>query len=253
MQKVIPAAALASHVASVIDCFTELLSLADISAYDIQTRAGKNISNTQDAEADEFQEEDDDTKGKDVDMFETKIIINQENDIVQIIEGFLKILDHCLGTKRTEDSQEERDTRAKLHQLGREGMQDRFGFFSNLFGLFSDSSNDVPRDVNEELKKTIYENAGKILSACINCWNDIDIYRPREFFFTTLGIFQYNDEDKIQIKRQIDTDKEWIAHLQGLSQPLDKSVSNQQRQNTEMPTNSKGLLDQYHQYSFNPI
>ena len=55
--------------------------------------------------------------------------------------------------------------------------------------------------MNEELKRTIYAKADKILSACINCWNDIDIYRAREFFFTTLGVFSYNDDDKISIRK----------------------------------------------------
>lgn len=38
-----------------------------------------------------------------------RIVINQENDIVQLVEGFLKILDHCLGSKRSHSTQEERD------------------------------------------------------------------------------------------------------------------------------------------------
>ena len=43
MQKVIQPVDLARHVGSLVDCFSDLLERTDISAYDIQTRAGKNF------------------------------------------------------------------------------------------------------------------------------------------------------------------------------------------------------------------
>ena len=45
MQKVVQPEKLAGHVKNLIDCFCELLNLADISAYEAQTRAGKNLIN----------------------------------------------------------------------------------------------------------------------------------------------------------------------------------------------------------------
>ena len=33
-----------------------------------------------------------------------------ETDIVQIVEGFMQILDHCLGIRRQDMSEEERET-----------------------------------------------------------------------------------------------------------------------------------------------
>ena len=50
MQKVMTAPELAMHVRSLVDTFAELLNLADISAYDIQMRAGKNFINIGDGE-----------------------------------------------------------------------------------------------------------------------------------------------------------------------------------------------------------
>ena len=38
---------------------------------------------------------------------EFNIVINQENDIVQLLEGFINILKHCLGTMQSEDSIEQ--------------------------------------------------------------------------------------------------------------------------------------------------
>ena len=64
------------------------------------------------------------------------------------------------------------------------------------------------------LKDKIYEKSEIILTACINCWNDIDIYRAREFFFTTLGMFSYNVEDKILIEKQIKNDDAIANQLQ---------------------------------------
>ena len=49
--------------------------------------------------------------------------------------------------------------------------------------------------------------SGRILNACIRCWNDIDVYRAREFFFTTLGMFSYHDDDKSAIERQMRSDE----------------------------------------------
>jgi len=41
-----------------------------------------------------------------------------------------------------------------------------------------------------------------ILSACLNCWNDFDVFRAREFFFTSLGMFGFNDEDRSTVEKR---------------------------------------------------
>ena len=53
MQKVMPADALALHIGSLVDTFAELLNKADISAYDLQMRAGKNFINMGDGDEEE--------------------------------------------------------------------------------------------------------------------------------------------------------------------------------------------------------
>ena len=110
---------------SLIDTYADLLDKADISAYDTQMRAGKNLVNMGDADEDE--EEALNQNDQPVYRFEAKICINQENDIVQLLEGFLKILDHCLGTKRKDDSKEEQEILSKRRLLGRDVGQN-FGF-----------------------------------------------------------------------------------------------------------------------------
>lgn len=108
MQKVLPALPLAAHVGSLVDTFSALLEHADISAYEIQTRAGKNL-NIRDADDEDDELEQDDPSEK-KDPFTRSLEINQENDIVQIVEGFMQILDHCLGIRRQDMSEEERET-----------------------------------------------------------------------------------------------------------------------------------------------
>jgi len=110
---------------------------------------------------------------------------------VQLLEGFLHILDHCLGTKRKDDGMEEQEQLRNRQLLGRDLGRNR-GFLDSLLGMFSSEGEVIHQEVDEALKDKIYEKSERILSACINCWNDIDIYRAREFFFTTLGMFSYN-------------------------------------------------------------
>ena len=53
MQKVISAEVLANHVGSLVDTFADLLDKADISAYDTQMRAGKNLVSMGDVDEDD--------------------------------------------------------------------------------------------------------------------------------------------------------------------------------------------------------
>ena len=38
---------------------------------------------------------------------------------------------------------------------------------------------------------------------CLNCWNDLDIFKVRESFFTRLGIFPYHEKDAERIQDNI--------------------------------------------------
>jgi len=123
-----------------------------------------------------------------------------------LIEGFKDILDHCLGTKKAEQTQEQRELDQRLQQLGAERNQDR-GFFKWLFG----SSQQSYDDANALLKDAVAEKAQAILTACLSCWNDVDVFRAREYFFTTLGMFAYNDEDRSTVKKRLETAEAFVA------------------------------------------
>lgn len=42
-----------------------------------------------------------------------------------------------------------------------------------------------------------------IILSCINIWNDFELYRVRNFFFTRMGVFPYHKEDDKRMDSQI--------------------------------------------------
>ena len=132
---------------------------------------------------------------------EPKIVINQENDIVQLLEGFLNILDYCLGKKREDESLEEQNIIRNRQLLGRDNQGNR-NLLERFITIFSSEGEQIQPESNAAIREAIFEKSDIILTACINCWNDIDIFRAREFFFTALGMFSYNVEDKMSIEKQ---------------------------------------------------
>ena len=202
MQKVMPAELLAQHIGSLVDTFAELLNKADISAYDIQIRAGKNFINMGDGDEEEDEGLNRSHKpSQDKENEEPKIVINQENDIVQLLEGFLNILDYCLGKKREDESLEEQNIIRNRQLLGRDNQGNR-NLLERFITIFSSEGEQIQPESNAAIREAIFEKSDIILTACINCWNDIDIFRAREFFFTALGMFSYNVEDKMSIEKQ---------------------------------------------------
>lgn len=257
MQKLISPEVLAIHVGSLVDTFAQLLNKADISAYDIQVRAGKNLlSGVGEADEDEEEAGEADEEGSKVIIRasqldngeELNFVINQENDIVQLLEGFLQILDHCLGTKRRYDSLEEQEILRNRQLLGRDRLRNR-GIFDGFFGIFSSETEETQPEMSAVLQDKIYEKSEIILTSCINCWNDIDIYRSREFFFTTLGMFSYNVDDKIQMEKQIKSDEGVANHLQ----KRDNYINTDGAVQTEKDKSSEDLLTIYLYGNFNSI
>lgn len=94
----------------------------------------------------------------------------------------------------------------KLMMLGRV-ENTRRNVIMNVFSFFFDDTLENIDDVNQTLRSAIVDKADSILSATVNCWNDIDIFRAREYFFTTMGLFTYHDEDKEKLEKQIKTDE----------------------------------------------
>ena len=80
----------------------------------------------------------------------------------------------------------------------------------------------------------VAEKSDQILSACLNCWNDLDAFRAREFFFTKLGVFGFNEDDMVTIDKRLkdnqghgkkgkasrSSNKKPKSHLQKCSNPI---------------------------------
>lgn len=120
------------------------------------------------------------------------------------------------------------------------------------FSFFGDSE-EVNDDVNEELKQAIFDKKEKILSACLNCWNDFDVFRAREYFFTTLGTFSYNDEDRNAIEKKITGDRDFQSLLQQRATGEFVHVDKDGNQRIDQPKSSAELLTSYLDLKFNSI
>lgn len=53
------------------------------------------------------------------------------------------------------------------------------------------------------VKRALFDEISKILLGCLNCWNDLDVFKVRECFFTRLGIFPYHEKDAEKINDNI--------------------------------------------------
>ena len=49
------------------------------------------------------------------------------------------------------------------------------------------------------MKRALFDQISKILLGCLNCWNDLDVFKVRECFFTRLGIFPFHEKDAEKI------------------------------------------------------
>ena len=197
MHKVLESDQLVGHVNKIIDCFCSLLKTADVSAYESNKRAGKII-----IQNDKLDEEDeslpaDRPAALQRDPYKPFIEITQENEVLQLIKGFKTILNHCLGILTAEDEaaalQQER-----LQSLGQ--VDDRQ---SGLMGWLFGPRTIVNEDANRQLKEAVAEKSDMILIACLSCFNDLDVFRAREFFFTSLGMFGFNEDDRSTIEKKV--------------------------------------------------
>lgn len=139
--------------------------------------------------------------------------------------------------------------------LGQEDTSRR-GLWTKMIGFsFFGDSLEVNGGVvvNEELKQAIFDKKEKILSACLNCWNDFDVFRAREYFFTTLGTFSYNDEDRNVIEKKITGDRDFQSLLQHRSTSDFVHVDKDGNQRIDQPKSSAELLTSYMDKKFNSI
>ena len=139
MQKVLQTEQLVGHVHTLIDVFCNLLQIVDVSAYESHKRAGKLIA------ASDKSDESVDTQSsvrQHSALSLDDLVIEHENEVLQLIEGFETILNHCLGIVTAEDTEAARQ-QERLQQLGAANNSE-----SGLFGWLFGSNPIINFDVN---------------------------------------------------------------------------------------------------------
>jgi hypothetical protein len=111
-----------------------------------------------------------------------------------IIHGLKSLLSTCLGI--TDESEAFEDTiEDQLKDLGKASQVEANSY--SIFNLFRAKEVAGPRDPNKVVKEAIFNEMKNIIVSCINIWNDSDLYRVRNYFFTRMGVFPYHrDDDK---------------------------------------------------------
>ena len=186
-----------AHIKTLFQCFCDLLHCCDVSAYtkEHKKRAGPSGSHAQDSQYASTFEMPATNAGNM--KKQGNLQITQDNDIVQIIEGFKVILKDCLKIK-DDITEDEEFKQEQLKELGKKTNDTNESY--GLFSFFSKSS-ERKRDETETLtvKRALFDQISKILLGCLNCWNDLDVFKVRECFFTRLGIFPFHEKDAEKI------------------------------------------------------
>jgi hypothetical protein len=181
-------------IQKLIQCFCHLLEQADVSQYSHHYDKEKR-HNSQDEGA----------LSSRVNGASTghRIVINQENDIAQIIDGLKKIVNYCLDIHASgfnDDDLIERPKNAVQEPVERK----KEGF---LFGLIGSSKKGEEVRTNRIQSMILDEHMVAILLSVINCWNSVDCFTRSDNHFTRLGVFPYNSQDESNMHATIREEK----------------------------------------------
>jgi len=181
------------NISMLFQCFCDLLHCCDVSAYTKEHKKKATSSNPDSQYINTFEMPSTVANLKK----DRKLVITQDNDIVQIIEGFKVILKDCLKVKDGVDEDEE-FKQEQLKELGKktQDQSENYGIFS-----FFSKSSERKRDESEQLtvKRALFDQISKILLGCLNCWNDLEVFKVRECYFSRLGIFPFHERDSERI------------------------------------------------------
>ena len=75
------------------------------------------------------------------------------------------------------------------------------------------------------MKNAVFEEIQQILLGCLNCWNDLDLFKVRNYYFSRMGIFSYVSEDERKMESRITAfrPKEAQDDYLGLNEHADKA------------------------------
>ena len=188
------------HIKTLLGCFCELLLQSDVSAYQ-KSHTKKNNMNQYNQFFESAEEQASQVSIKNATNAPLPKFINQENDIVQIVNGFKTIINHCLKIKTDDAENEEENVEEMLKDLGKQPSNETGGW---NFWPWGTGKREAGRpDQDSKNREVIFAQIQQILLGCLNCWNDIDSFKARDYYFTRMGSFSYNPEDDRLMDRKI--------------------------------------------------
>lgn len=111
-----------------------------------------------------------------------------------------KIINYCLGNKDFTPNDD-----FILVSKNKQAEPSIGGMFKGLFssGAFKKVA-ELTSNSGEELKSAIYAKIPQILVSCLQCWNELPIFLPKEFFLMRSGILPYTNDDDRQISLMVE-------------------------------------------------
>lgn len=179
---------------SLMECYCELLKKVDVTIYSTQSEQQSLLNDERNVSFKRNQRPQTQREGTMVISKEQKtqklkdpshFIINAESDIFELLKGFNHVLSICLakdpGLTQTSDDFE-------VIQREEETM---FGRLRQFMG----AAIEVKIHENDLAKQYAQNNFSVFIVACLNCWNSLDIFQWKDYFFTRNGILPYVRED----------------------------------------------------------
>ncbi|CDW85800.1 n-terminal domain-containing protein [Stylonychia lemnae] len=143
-----------------------------------------------------------------------QLVINQESDISQIIQGLEQIVYYCLGIVRDLQAKpqassqtsgilmDDRDNSENQKEKELTFGERLLGYFGT--GPFKKGAEFTVTNENTAIREPIYKEFQNIIVSCLYCWNNLPIFTAKDYLFSRSGIFPYNMEDEKLLSSSIE-------------------------------------------------
>ena len=133
--------------------------------------------------------------------------IKNDNEIITIITGFKTILKQVMRYEEPDQFVDE--TPGEERKTTVTDVVQQNSWLSSWYSEEPDIevTELYPKKKYDKIQLSCFEELEAVLLGCLNCWNDLDVFRleKRERFFSRLGIFPYQDTDRTMMQAKIDT------------------------------------------------
>lgn len=140
------------------------------------------------------------------------LVINQESDIINLIDGMVTIINTVLDIKKEIDGQgfNQENTMVEdellIIKTNKNDQNKNTGFFGGIFGG-GENPGYFTADIFAEVKGVIHERLRDVIVSCIYTWNQLPFLSMTDYHFTRYGMFAYSSEDTKKIMDEIKKNK----------------------------------------------